>query len=80
MFKEAMTEWQAATEAMMSGQSPGAGAATQAELRKQTFEKALANMRELAEIATKSQSEAWEVVTRRFHENLEELKKLMHPK
>ncbi|TMH37353.1 MAG: phasin family protein [Betaproteobacteria bacterium] len=79
MFKEAMTEWQAATEAMMSGQSPGAGAAKQAELGKQTFEKALANMRELAEIATKSQTEAWEVVTRRFHENLEELKKLMHP-
>ena len=80
MFKEAMTEWQAATEGMMSGPSPGAGAAKQAELGKQTFEKALANMRELAEIATKSQSEAWEVVTRRFHENLEELKKLMHPK
>jgi len=80
MLKEAMTEWQAATEGMMSGQSPGAGAAKQAELGKQTFEKALANMRELAEIATKSQSEAWEVVARRFHENLEELKKLMHPK
>jgi hypothetical protein len=37
-------------------------------------------MRELAEMATKSQSEAWEVVTRRFHENLDELKSLMHPK
>ena len=80
MLKEAMAEWQAATEDMMSGKSPGTGAAKQAELGKQAFEKALANMRELAEMATKSQSEAWEVVTRRFHENLEELKKLMHPK
>ena len=80
MLKEAMAEWQAVTDEMMSTQSPGASAAKQAELGKQTFEKALANMRELAEIATKSQSEAWEVVTRRFHENLEELKKLMHPK
>ena len=80
MLKEAMAEWQAATEDMMSGKNPGTGAAKQAELGKQTFEKALANMRELAEMATKSQSEAWEVVTRRFHENLEELKKLMHPK
>ena len=80
MLKEAMAEWQAATEDMMSGKSPETGAAKQAELGKQTFEKALANMRELAEMATKSQSEAWEVVTRRFHENLEELKKLMHPK
>ena len=80
MLKEAMTEWQAATEGMMSGKSPGTGAATQAELGKQTVEKALANMRELAEIATKSQSDAWEVVTRRFHENLEEIKRLMQPK
>lgn len=80
MLKEAMTEWQAATEDMMSGKSPEAGAATHAELGKQTFEKALANMRELAEMATKSQSEAWEVVTRRFHENLEQLKQLMQPK
>ena len=37
-------------------------------------------MRELAEMATKSQTQAWEVVNRRFHENLEELKTLMHPK
>ena len=80
MLKEAMAEWQAATADMMSGKSPETGAAKQAELGKQTFEKALANMRELAEMATKSQSEAWEVVTRRFHENLEELKQLMHPK
>ena len=80
MFKEAMAEWQAATKDMMSAQSPGAGAAKQAELGQQTFEKALANMRELAEMATQSQTQAWEVVNRRFHENLEELKKLMHPK
>jgi len=80
MLHEATAEWQAATKDMMSAQSPGASAAKQAELGKQTFEKALANMRELAEMATKSQTQAWEVVNRRFHENLEELKKLTHPK
>ena len=80
MLHEAMAEWQAATKDMMSAQGPGAGAAKQVELGKQTFEKALANMRELAELATKSQTQAWEGVNRRFHENLEELKKLMHPK
>ena len=52
MLHEAMAEWQAATKDMMSAQSPAAGAAKQAELGKQTFEKALANMRELAEMAT----------------------------
>jgi len=80
MLHEAIAEWQAATKDMMSGQGQGTSAAKQAELGKQTVEKALANMRELAEMATKSQTQAWEVVHRRFHENLEELKKLMHPK
>jgi phasin family protein len=80
MLHEAIAEWQAATKDMMSAQGQGASAAKQAELGKQTVEKALANMRELAEMATKSQTQAWEVVNRRFHENLEELKKLMHPK
>ncbi len=80
MLKEAMAQWQAATKEMMSTQSPGAGAAKQAELGKQTFEKALANMRELAEMATKSQTQAWEVVNRRFQENLAELKQLSQPK
>jgi phasin family protein len=65
---------------MMTTLGAGVSAAKQAELGKQTFEKALANMRELAEMATKSQTQAWEVVSRRFHENLEELKKLMHSK
>ena len=80
MLREAMTEWQVAANDMMRAQSPEAGAAKQAELGKQAFEKALANMRELAEMATKSQTQAWEVVNRRFHENLEELKRLMQPK
>ena len=80
MLHEAMAEWQAATKDIMSAQSPGVGAAKQAELGKQTFERVLANMRELAEMATTSQSQAWEVVNRRFHENLEQLKKLTHPK
>src|SRR5215471_14377187 len=71
MLREAMAEWQAAANDMMSPQDPGAGAAKQAELGKQAFEKALANMRELAEMATQSQTRAWEVVNRRFHENLE---------
>lgn len=80
MLHEAMVEWQAATKDIMSAQSPAASASKQAELGKQAVEKALANMRELAEMATKSQTHAWEVVNRRFHENLEELKNLMQRK
>ena len=44
------------------------------ELAKQGFEKALDHMRELAEMATKSQKEAFEVVSKRVDENIERLK------
>jgi hypothetical protein len=37
-------------------------------------------MRELAEMATKSQTQAYEVLNKRFQENLEEMRKLMQPK
>jgi phasin family protein len=45
-----------------------------ADLARQGFEKALDNMRELAEIATKSQNEAFEVVRKRIGENVEEMR------
>ena len=45
-----------------------------ADLAKEGFEKALANMRELAEMATKSQKEAFEVVRKRFEENVEDIR------
>jgi phasin family protein len=41
------------------------------DLAKEGFEKALANMRELAEMATKSQKEAFDVVRKRIEENVE---------
>ena len=42
-----------------------------ADLAKEGFEKALSNMRELAEMAAKSQKEAFEVVRKRIEENVE---------
>lgn len=41
------------------------------DLAKQGFEKALSNMRELAEMATKSQKDAFDVVRKRYEENME---------
>jgi phasin family protein len=41
------------------------------DLAKEGFEKALANMRELAEMGSKSQREAFEVVRKRIEENVE---------
>jgi len=46
----------------------------QTELTKDAFEQALANSRELSEIITKSNSEAFELLNRRFFQILDELK------
>jgi phasin family protein len=54
--------------------------AKQAELGRQALERALANVRELAEMATTSQTQAWNVINKRFQENLEELRHLAQPK
>ena len=45
-----------------------------AELARSAFETALANMRELAEMATKSQKDAFEVIRKRVEENMNALR------
>jgi phasin family protein len=50
------------------------------ELVNQAVQRAFTNMRELADVAYKSQSEAVAVVSRRVQENIEELKTLVHAK
>jgi len=47
-----------------------------ADLAKEGFEKALANMRELAEITTHSQKEAFDVVRKRIEENVAGIRNL----
>ena len=47
-----------------------------ADLAKEGFEKALADMRELAEMATQSQKEAFDVVRKRIEENVEGIRNL----
>jgi phasin family protein len=47
-----------------------------ADLAKGGFEKALANMRELAEMTSQSQKEAFDVVLKRIEENVEGIRNL----
>lgn len=61
------------TEALTAG-SPEDKAAKQAELVKGAFEKALSNMKELAELVAKSNNEAANVISKRVSEGLDELK------
>jgi phasin family protein len=76
ILQQTMGEWQGAM-AGMAGKSPQEMAAKGTELATQAFGRALSNMRELAEMASKSQAQTYEVLNRRFQENLEELRKLM---
>jgi phasin family protein len=80
MLRDAMAEWQSTTMQMMSGQNLGAGAGMQAELGKRALDRALANMRELAVMATASQTQAWNMISKRFQDSLEELRQLGQPK
>ena len=47
-----------------------------ADVAREGFEKALANMRELAEITTQSQKQAFDVVRKRIEENVEDIRNL----
>lgn len=49
---------------------PHDGKADQADIAVRAFEKALENMRELAEMAVKSQKDAFEVIRKRVDENM----------
>ena len=79
ILQQTMAEWQGAM-AGMAGKGPAEMAAKGTELATQAFGRALANMRELAEMAAKSQAQTYEVLNQRFQENLEELRKLMQVK
>jgi len=79
ILQQTMAEWQGAM-AGMAGKTPQEMAARGTELATQAFGRALANMRELAEMASNSQSQTYEILNRRFQENLEDLRKLMQPK
>ncbi len=68
--------WDASASAMTAMSATGKPEeqmVRQAEFAKQAFEQSLANLRELAEIGTKSNTEAVEVITKRVAEGLEEL-------
>jgi phasin family protein len=69
VFRETMELWQQRLGEGLSGE-PQAAMEHQAELAREGFEKALDNMRQLAEIATESQTKAFEVIRKRIEENM----------
>ena len=77
ILQETMTEWQAAMSEAANRE--GSNASRRTEAAEKAFGKAFGNMRELAEMAAKAQTEAWEVIQKRFQENLADLRSLLLP-
>lgn len=74
IFEKTMQEWQHTAKEMTSKSSVENTAAKQADLARKAIENAIGNMRELAEMAAKSQAEAYEVIGKRVKDGLEEFR------
>ncbi|WP_454763063.1 phasin family protein [Cupriavidus campinensis] len=77
ILSKSMQEIQAAAQKMTAGGNPAEAMAKQGEFVQQGLQTAFNNMRELAEMAQKSQAEALAVITKRAEQNIEEAKRLM---
>lgn len=66
-----------ATKDMAEPGAPQDKAAKQTELAKDAFEHALANMRELAEMMAKSNNDAFDLLNKRFAQNLDEMRDMV---
>jgi phasin family protein len=76
IVQQSMAEMQDAMRSMASPGDPQQQAAKQAEMAKAAYERAAAQMQELADLIQKSSGEALSVLHARFAEAMEEVKKL----
>lgn len=80
IMQQVMGEMTQAVQSMSTAEgSPGDKAKSQAEMMKAGYERAVANMQEIAELIQKSNGEAVGVLNRRFAEALEEVKVMVKP-
>lgn len=76
ILQETMNEASKVVDALSKAGSPQDIAAKQAEIAKEGFEKALANMRELAEMVAKANQEATNTINARISASLDEIKEM----
>ena len=79
ILQQSMADMTETMRAMASQDSPQAKAARQAEMLKSAYEKAVGNMKELADLIQKSNSEAISVLNHRFTEAMDEVRSLSKP-
>ncbi len=80
IMSKAMSELSAASEELMKEGDVQANAQKRFDLAKTSFESAIANMRELAELAGQSNSEAMEIINKRAAEAFAEISALIQAK
>lgn len=79
MIKSAIAEWQTAAK-QMPGKDPKENFAKLDELGRQSFQRAIDDIKELANLAAKSQADAFDVVRQRIQANVDEVTKLLQRK
>ncbi|MDF1607809.1 TIGR01841 family phasin [Hoeflea sp. YIM 152468] len=77
MVQEALDEIMAMAENLKAGGDPQSLMAAQAEFAKRSFEMAIKNTSEIADLAQKSSTEAFNVLQQNMQETLEEARKVM---
>lgn len=77
IMQQSVTEMTEAMKAFAAAEAPQDKAARQAELVKATYEKAVANLQEIADLIQRSNSEAVGLLNKRFTEAMDEVKSLM---
>ncbi len=77
ILSQAMNEVSSIAQQLSTAGNPQEMTTKQAELARKAFEQALSNMRELAEMVSKSNTEAFAIINKRVTESLQELKSLV---
>jgi phasin family protein len=76
IMQQSMAEMSDAVRAMAGAEAPQAKAARQAELLKQAYERAVANIKELSDMIQRSNQEALALLSKRFTEAMDEVKSM----
>jgi phasin family protein len=80
IFRTTLTELQSLMQQLTQSGSAAEKTAKTSEVVQQALQKALANMKELAEAGYKAQADTFAVISRRVQENIQEVKTLLQPK
>lgn len=80
ILQQSMSEMTQAMQSVTGAQDPQSRATKQAEMMKSAYEHAVGNMRELADLIQKSNTEALSLLNQRFTEAMDEVKGMIAKK